>query len=347
MGKTALNDLLRDRNFRYFFRINKRIIHVGFWVVINELRSYYNKFSTFPKLISDQNPTFTYKLFVIYNYFKIIAVQPKISFNRLMNYIPTRLQQYFIYKLDPREKRIFTFDKLLFYKILEKEKLPYPKVFFFTKDDQKFKLNNELFDNETDLLPSKFFVKPIRNNGGEYAGIYSKGELNTVKDDFLAQELAHNHPLLIELAGSYAFNTVRIISYLDKLGNIHFLSAILRLSTGKQVDNWGKGSINVSIDIESGKLGKNGITKYYTTYENHPISKIKFENFKIPFWNELIEVVKKGCGRFNFLRLIAWDIGIGRDGPIIVEANSGCDFFHAQLFQPYGESILMKELINE
>ena len=65
----------------------------------------------------------------------------------------------------------------------------------------------------------------------------------------------------------------------------------------------------------------------------------------IPYWQDLVDIVNRGSNSFRYLRLIAWDIGISQNGPLIVEANSGCDFFHAQLFQPYGDSILIKDLI--
>lgn len=346
MGKSIIKDLLRDNNFRYFFRIFKRITKVGLGSVINEFIKYYKKYSQFPQLIDNQRPDFKYKLFVIYNYFKIVALHPEIENNDLMGYLPTRLQKYFIYKFDPVEKRILTFDKILFYKILDSLKLPYPKVIFYLKDKKKLNISGEDFFTKDFEIPPKFFVKPIRDNGGKNAGIYSKEMLGIISGELLAQELAKNHSSLIELAGDFAFNTVRIVSFLDKNGNVNLLSAILRLSNGKQVDNWGKGSINVEVNIETGKLGKYGVTKYFERFEKHPKGLFKFENFEIPYWKELLDVVNKGSRGLNYLRLIAWDIGIDPHGPLIVEANAGCDLFHAQLFKPYGDTILIKDLIN-
>lgn len=346
MGKSVVHDLLRDRNFRYFSGIFKRIQLIGLYNVIKELKTYFMKYSSFPLRISNQKGDLLYKLFVFYNYFKIIYVHPEISNSDLMDYFPTRLQKYFIYKLDPKDQRVLTNNKILFYQKLVQAKLPFPNVILYTKNNTRYTLAENPYVSEISLLPEKVFIKPISENGGVNAGVISSSNINKVPDDFLVQELAVNHPDLILLAGSIAFNTIRIITYIDNNNKINILSAIIRLSKDKQVDNWGKGSINVKVDITTGKLGKIGITKRNEQYTMHPAGNVIFEDFMIPYWSEFLKVVEKACETFTFLRLIAWDIGISKEGPLIVEANAGCDFFHAQLFVPYGESVLIKDLIN-
>jgi hypothetical protein len=346
MGKSIIADLLRDKNYRYFNDFGKRVKQIGLSTTIKELTSYYIKYSSFPSLIDGQISDFKYKLFVFYNYFKIISVHTNISYEDLMNYFPTRLQKYFIYKLDPKEMREKTYNKILFYQRLSEVNLPFPKVIFYVKDIEKFQLNGEKYLTDQVNLPEKMFAKPISENGGSKSGIISVFQINTIADGFMVQELAENHPDLITLAGTYAFNTVRIISYIDNQNNLTILSAIIRLSKGKQVDNWGKGSINVSVDIKTGQLGLVGITKRNERYTRHPAGLVDFEGFRVPCWDKLIDIVKKGCDAFPNLRFIAWDIGISIKGPVIVEANAGCDFFHAQLFQPYGDSVLIRNLIS-
>lgn len=347
MGINILADLKRDNNFRYFFRISERTKSKGFFTVIKEMRLYYKKYSKFPLLIGAKKVDYKYKLFVIYNYFKIIAIHPGITLENILNYFPTRMQQFFIYKLDPKENRELTFDKILFYQKLRQFKLPFPITFFYTKNGHKYNLDEDLVNLQKSDISPKVFVKPIRDNGGVNAGVFLKDDLKTIDDGFVVQELVKNHPKIIELSGDFAFNTFRIITYLDNDNNVNILSAIYRLSKGKEVDNWGRGSINVPVDIDSGQLGRYGITKNFERYEQHPAGNTLFHGYQVPAWAEIIEIVSRGSILFNNLRFIAWDIGLSNQGPVIVEANAGCDFFHAQLFQPYGDSVLIRDLINQ
>ena len=346
MGKSIANDLLRDNNFRYFFRIFVRLKRNGIFKVTKEFLSYYQYYTFYPIRISGELPDYKYKLFVVYNYFKIVAIHPNISKDDLLKYFPTRLQKYFIYKLDPKEKRIITNDKIIFYKRLRGANLPFPTVLFYIRNGQRLTLNDEELICSNINWPDKLFVKPINENGGANAGVIKTKDIDDVQEGFIVQKLAINHPDIIRLAGSYAFNTIRIISYIDNAGKTNILSAIFRLSKGKQVDNWGKGSINVRVNIEDGSLGKIGVTKRYEKFERHPAGEFDFDGFKIPHWEKLIDIVYKGSKVFSELRFIAWDIGITSEGPEIIEANSGCDFFHAQLFQPYDGNILMQDLLN-
>lgn len=346
MSESIINDLLRDNNFRYFFALRKRVKEFGLLTTFKELKAYYTKYSSFPSQLDSQKSDLKYKLFVFYNYFKIISVHTGIVHEDLMNYFPTRLQKFFIYKLDPKDQRLVTYNKILFYQKLSETGLPFPKVIFYTRNNETISLDGRKYLINKSNLPEKMFTKPISENGGSNSGIITPSQIDTVADGFLVQELAVNHYDLVTLAGEFAFNTIRIISYIDNKNNFNILSAIIRLSKGQQVDNWGKGSINVMVDVKTGQLGCVGITKRNERYNRHPSGQVDFQGFRIPYWDELIEIIKQGCLAFKSLRFIAWDIGISNQGPIIVEANAGCDFFHAQLFQPYGDSILIRDLIN-
>lgn len=46
---------------------------------------------------------------------------------------------------------------------------------------------------------------------------------------------------------------------------------------------------------------------------------------KIPFWEEVSEIVTKAHCLIPNLRYIGWDIAITDDGPVIIEANHDAD----------------------
>lgn len=340
------SDFFRDQNYRYFSGLVGRMRQIGTIETIGELHQYNKKFVFLPRKIGKRG-NLKYTLFVLYNYFKIIHIFPQIKKDTLLDYFPTRFQKFFLYDLDPKEEKIVTFNKLLFYRKLDSENIAYPKTFGYFKDGQLFNMNDlPLAQEDLMSLPDKLFVKPYEDNGGKNATVIKKNELEKMTDNLLFQEQQFNHHDIARLTGNFAFNTIRLITYIDNEENLKILSGIFRISTGKIVDNWGKGSINVKIDVEHGKLVGEGITKYKETFTHFPATGIAFDGFKFPMWDEFINLVNKAAFTFQNLRLIAWDIGFNEKGPVIIEANSGCDFFHAQLFNPYYQTPLIQDLIK-
>lgn len=344
----VVKDLIKGGgNYRYFFFVWKRIRHVGLMQFISTLSLYCDKWVNFPRKYLQAKPDIYYKLFVFYNYFKISAIKPQISSYDLLNTFPTRLQQYFLYRLDPKDLKIVTFNKGDFYDECLRGNILHPQTFFH-KDNGKYYQGSELIHDLKDLdLPEYLFIKPIKDNGGKRAYKSDRTSIleTGIEDGLLVQEDLRNHPTIAKISNRKALNTFRIITYIDNLGSINVLSSILRLSIDKPVDNWGQGSINVEVGTD-GFLGNFGITKYFQFFQKHPDSKIVFEGYKIAEYQDILESVKKAVNHFRYLRLVAWDVALCDSGPVVVEANSGCDFFHAQLFKPYGDTILIRDLMQ-
>jgi hypothetical protein len=57
----------------------------------------------------------------------------------------------------------------------------------------------------------------------------------------------------------------------------------------------------------------------------HPISKARFENFTIPLFNQVKELVIKAAGLVPVLRLVGWDVAVSESGPVLIEGNSDYD----------------------
>ena len=150
-----------------------------------------------------------------------------------------------------------------------------------------------------------------------------------LKSEFLFQETIKQHPVLNGLNDS-CLNTIRIDTFIDSEGKIDIISAYLRLSISNcHVDNISSGGCGVGVDIQTGKLKKYGYGIVQTCgveiFTEHPLTKTVFENFTLPFFTEVKELVVKAASLVPVLRLVGWDVAIGESGPVLIEGNSDYD----------------------
>lgn len=129
-----------------------------------------------------------------------------------------------------------------------------------------------------------------------------------------------------EAAAMYpgSINTLRIVTVLkDEKVNIY--EAIWRIGCkGASVDNFGSGGIVLGIDGQ-GRCMKHGFReiKWGRIYENHPDTGVRFEGYLCPLFKEACALVLRGHGLIHDGSIIAWDIALTKDGPVIVECNEG------------------------
>lgn len=141
-----------------------------------------------------------------------------------------------------------------------------------------------------------------------------KGKKDGIIEDYIIQ-----HPDLEKISPSV--NTLRIVIF-NTGKECKFLTACLRMGVNKMVDNFCAGGIAAGIDIKTGKINTTGIDKKKNRYKEHPISKVKLEGFKIPYWKEALKLVEQCYNLVPTVRYIGFDVAITKDGPIIVEGNA-------------------------
>jgi len=147
-----------------------------------------------------------------------------------------------------------------------------------------------------------------------------------INSAFVFQEPVRQHQDL-NVINPASLNTIRFDSFIDKDGKIEIISGMLKMSTNNaRVDNLSTGGCSVGVDLSSGVLRRNAYSKMkYRGTEvltEHPVTRVRFENFKIPFLKEAMEMVLKAAELMPALRLVGWDVGISVDGPVIIEGNS-------------------------
>lgn len=162
----------------------------------------------------------------------------------------------------------------------------------------------------------------LEEGGSSLAEIYN----SVVGSEFIFQQRVRQHPDL-ERLNPYSLNTMRIDTFIGKDGKVDVISGFLKMSTNKvPVDNSNTGGCGVGINLTTGRLRRNGYSKLRVKgveiLTKHPITGVTFENFKIPYLDEAIDLVKKAALLMPGLRLLGWDVGFSDEGPVIIEGNS-------------------------
>lgn len=151
---------------------------------------------------------------------------------------------------------------------------------------------------------------------------------------YLIQETLSQHPKISAIHPK-AVNTIRLETIYNKATNtIEILPPLLRVGTGNNnVDNWAMGGLAIGIDTEKGVLNKYGFYKpgYGTKESIHPVTKVVFDGYEIPYFQEALTIAKTFHSYLNDIHSIGWDIAITEDGPCIIEGNDNWEISLVQI----------------
>lgn len=227
-------------------------------------------------------------------------------------------------EMNPREERHILDDKTLFYK-------NYGEFFVHKVADI------------TDLENDENLKESILNNsGGKLVFKSSDGKCGVQVEicdcsDFdrsslvpfmkennygLVEEFINQHPEINRLSPS-AVNTVRIFTQLDRNNDVDILGCRLRISVNSKVDNMAAGNLAAPIDENTGAVSGPAVYSDITKPECdvHPVTNVPITGFQIPYWDEIIHMVKKAALKHPRNRSIGWDVVVTRDGPGLIEGN--------------------------
>ena len=140
-----------------------------------------------------------------------------------------------------------------------------------------------------------------------------------------------------------AVNTVRVITFLKDEECIP-IGAFLRIGTENNcVDNLNHGGIAAKITLNTGEIDYPGANKNGDSFVYHPNTKTSIVGFKIPKWDEVIDLCKVAAKVIPQIRYVGWDIAICDDEVKMIEANCypGHDILQLPAYTPGG--IGMKE----
>lgn len=175
-------------------------------------------------------------------------------------------------------------------------------------------------------------VKPLGGMCGE--GIFKKSYLNVkddeiekdynhfVENDYLVEECLIVHPDLN--LNNKSLNTFRVFTFLDKNGVIQVVKAKFRAGVGESIVDATLGCIHYPVNIEYGIIEGPGVNLDDMKIElhyTHPGCEKILVGLKIPFWENVLEMVVSAAKNIPEIRLIGWDVAITENGPEIIEAN--------------------------
>ena len=179
-----------------------------------------------------------------------------------------------------------------------------------------------------DLCCGKKIEKIVYNDDLLLEKLYNKLLENK---QYLIEEYVYQHDNLNKLYPE-SVNTLRIVSIL-KDNKVYIPFTGLRIGNlGNVVDNFNHGGLFVPIN-EKGIIEDQAIDKQGNLYEYHPYTNTKILGYKIPFFNEAINLVKELSTITPEIRYTAWDIAITNNGPVVIEANPfpGHDLYQSKI----------------
>lgn len=153
-----------------------------------------------------------------------------------------------------------------------------------------------------------------------------------VGGNYTQTEVIRQHGAISAIHES-SINTLRILTY-NIAGEVQIVSSFIRIGVGNSVvDNLGSGGLLVGINQELGTLKHKsfkGLEYGGEEFEEHPDSRLKFKDFKIPYFREACALAKEAA-RCIPNGLIGWDIAITPNGPTVIEGNENADLFAADV----------------
>lgn len=190
------------------------------------------------------------------------------------------------------------------------------------------------FDTLCNKANKQLIVKPLDGNEGR--GIYKVNVPKSCHDKENLYKNLHNQDVIIEEAlcshkdirfNATSLNTIRAHSITDANGDIHVFKFILRVGVGNTpVDNYCAGGCIYEVDVNNGVIISDGYSKVHGNPIKHPGTDITMRGYQLPYWTEVIELVKKAHKLLPEIKFIGWDVAITENGPELIEGNLHPDY---------------------
>lgn len=276
----------------------------------------------------------------------------KKGMTNIRDYVPNGLAMKIAPALNDGKVKDVLDNKLYFSLFYGQFDLPLPKILVYNHRNRFIAGNNPVDIGSPDdfrMLIEHTFINNAGCNGLFIKKTYSsasgrnifsilRSDLNSndqlirdvysgVKDSaFIFQEKVKQHPDLEKLSPS-SLNTIRFDTFIGDDGKIEVISGFLKMSTNAAVvDNVISGGCGVGIEADSGRLKRFGYSKIklmgVDVLTEHPLTGIRFEGYPVPYFREAMDLAAKAASFMPDLRLVGWDVGIGENGPVLIEGNS-------------------------
>lgn len=239
-------------------------------------------------------------------------------------------------KMNPEKYTRFSEAKVIDYKLFDEEIV----------EPLFLRLNGEYFGKYGNIKTKAEIRSRLRKINEEIIikpddGLGGKGIKFINSQEFCFNELPSNTNLVIqkvvkqhsELNKLYphSINTFRVLTFLDKNGEIEVKFVILRFGKGgSRIDNASGGGGWIFIQ-NNGKPCPSAFDLEGNFYgKKHPDTKFKYLELNLPFIKKITAFCKNAHRNFPYTRIIGWDVFINEEGePKLIEWNANNPFFGA------------------
>ncbi len=340
------NQLIRDPE-------RKSIVKIGFevlwlWILYKEIPRYYFSrylFKKERKNVKDYLPDkFLYRIKPHFNEKRAReVVENKLYFDFFYSQFQIPLPKIWMYN----HRNMFVIDKTSFeINTIKDFKITLEKLFLGKSLDSLF-IKKTYWSYEGDNI-FKITSDDLVSNPSLIETIYSE----VIKTGYLFQETVKQHSALNALNPS-CLNTLRLDTFIDQTGNVEIISAYFKTNLkGNFIDNETSGGCEIPIDMSTGKLERQGhLTLKFNGLKIptfHPVTKVVFENFQIPYFTEACALVLKTARYVPNLRLMGWDVAISEHGPVLIEGNSDYNISASDLaYHGYARNKVFQKVLKE
>jgi len=251
--------------------------------------------------------------YVLFEYYNMNAKERKTYLGRIKS-------KKLISRLNDSEYSVF-FDK----------KSEFAKKFKDFLGREVLDINSASLDEFKEFLKDKqyFLAKPDSGECGHGIEKVDKSKFSDETELFnylkgkkfgVCEEIIKQHEDLARLHAD-SLNCIRVTTLL-KDGKVHILYGVLKMgSDGGYVDNLDGGGIACHVDMDTGKVISHGHLGDYSSVEKHPCTNVEILGVKIPYFEEIKNMVKQAALVVPQVKYIGWDVCVTPTGPAIVEGN--------------------------
>jgi hypothetical protein len=156
------------------------------------------------------------------------------------------------------------------------------------------------------------------------------------KQDCVVQPFVENHPDIAQVTNG-ALASLRIVTGLNERAEAEFVASLIALPHGACETS--VAGIVCSIERETGRV-RHAAFPDGRRVECHPDTGLPIVGIDLPFWRQCVDLVRRShAAAFPHFAFLGWDVALTREGPILLETNSGWGaLFHQMLDGPLGNT---------
>ncbi len=197
-------------------------------------------------------------------------------------------------------------------------------------------------------IKGKFICKPTKEAQGRGIHVYHTENLTDIElnnifleikelygTNYILEEWINQHDELSKIYPK-AVNCLRIITV--RSNKMHILTGGITFALNDEIANGCCPSIIAPVNMKTGIIDKPAATFGSKLYEKHPTTGAQIYGIKVPFWDDIIEMLDKITSRCSGCGYVGWDIAITPTGPIIIEGNTtpGYQYYQIPAHHPNG-----------